>query len=138
MAIDPNMYQNVYTTSTTGVGQAIGGSPYYNINIDTTFSGPSSRLFANNSSVSNPYYPEDVTDEFLRKLHVYTDAMLIGDIKTVTTEYLWAVNMALKVLRQAKHPLSSARIERYWKEATEMKGSLPEDFARLIQDSLTK
>lgn len=131
MAVDPRMYQNV----TTSIGAA---SPYYNINVDTTFSGPSSRLFANNSSVSNPYHTDDVTDDFLRKLQVYTDAMLIGDIKTMSTEYLWAVNIALKVLQRAKHPLSSSRIERYWNEATEMKGSLPEDFARLIQTQLTK
>lgn len=131
MAVDPRMYQNVATS----IGAA---SPYYNINVDTTFSGPSSRLFSSNSAVSNPYHTDDVTDDFLRKLQVYTDAMLIGDIKTMSSEYLWAVNIALKVLQRAKHPLSSARIERYWNEATEMKGSLPEDFARLIQTQLTR
>lgn len=131
MAIDPKLYQNMAHSLTSA-------SPYYDINVDTTFSGPSSRLFSSNSAVSNPYHTDDVTDDFLRKLQVYTDAMLIGDIKTMSSEYLWAVNIALKVLQRAKHPLSSARIERYWNEATEMKGSLPEDFARLIQTQLTK
>ena len=135
MAFDPNMSQNVYTTTTTGTGFT---QPYYNINVDTTFSGSSSKIFSHNGGVmNNPYNTDEVTDDFLRKLQVYTDAMLIGDIKTMSSEYLWAVQIALAVLRRAKHPMSSARIERYWNEATEMKGSLPEDFAKLIQEHLT-
>jgi hypothetical protein len=130
MAVDPRMYQNV--------AASIGSSPY-NINVDTTYSGPSSKLFSSNSGVmNNPYHTDEVTDDFLRKLQIYTDAMLIGDIKTMSSEYLWAVQAAVAVLRHAKHPMSSERIERYWNEATEMKGSLPEDFARLIQTQLTR
>jgi hypothetical protein len=142
MAIDPRMAQNaaqgVFTNSITG-GGGVGSYPY-TINVDTSTTMTSSRLFAHNSagSLNNPYHSDDVTEEFIRKLQVYTDAMLVGDIKNVSNEYLWAVQAAIKVLRHAKSPLSSAQIEHYWNEATQMKGSLPEDFAKLIQNRLTR
>jgi len=131
MAVDPRLYQNV--------ANAIGSSPY-NINVDAGTITTSSRLFAHGGAgaLNSPYYPEDVDEDFIRKLQVYTDAMLVGDIKTVSSEYLWAVQAAIRVLRRVKHPMSSERIEAYWAEATEMKGSLPEDFAKIIQERLTR
>ena len=137
MAIDPRLYQNV----TTSIGGSGGGGSYpYNINVDTNTVATSSRMFAHGGAgaINNPYHLEDVDEDFVRKLQVYTDAMLVGDIKNITSEYLWAVQAAVGALRHAKRPMSSERIERYWNEATEMKGSLPEDFARLIQGHLTR
>ncbi len=142
MAIDPRMAQNaaqgVFTNSITG-GGGVGSYPY-NINVDARTTMTSSRLFAHGGagSLNNPYYPEDVDEDFIRKLQVYTDAMLVGDIKTVGSEYLWAVQAAIGVLRRAKCPMSTNQIEAYWAEATEMKGSLPEDFAKLIQSRLIR
>lgn len=134
MAIDSGMYQGMLTGSSV-----TSTSPYYNINVDAPYSGPSSRLFSGNGGVmNNPYHSEEVNEEFLRKLQVYTDAMLIGDIKTVSSEYLWAVQVSLAILRRTKHPVRPEHIEKLWNQATEMKGSLPEDFARLIQEYITK
>lgn len=128
MAIDPSLYQNAI---------AGGASPYYNINVDLNRAGVG-KVFAGHRVTGNPYNSEDVRDEFIRKLQVYTDAMLIGDMKVISSEYLYAVQAALSALRRAKQPMSSDRIERCWQEATEMKGSLPEDFAKIIQEQLTQ
>lgn len=133
MAVDPRMYQNVATS----IGAA---SPYYDISVNTNTTMTSSRLFVHGGagSLNNPYYPEDVDEDFIRKLQVYTDAMLVGDIKTVSSEYLWAVQAAVGVLRRTRRLMTSEQIEAYWAEATEMKGNLPEDFAKIIQERLTR
>lgn len=139
MAYDPRMAQNIYTTDNT-VGQTLGGaypsSPYYNINVDSTFTGPSTKIFTRSGGANNPYHNEDVNRNFLLRLETYTNAMLVGDIKQISTEYLWAVGATISVLRRATRELDPKTIERIWEYATNKKGSLPEDFAKTLQEHL--
>jgi hypothetical protein len=62
--------------------------------------------------------------------------MLVGDIKQISIEYLWAVGATINVLRRVNRPLDPTAIEHIWKHATDQKGSLPEDFAKALQDYL--
>lgn len=130
MAIDPRMAQNtaqgVYTTH----------SPYYNINVDATYPNTSSKIFTRSGGANNPYRDNEVNRDFLLRLETYTNAMLVGDIKQISTEYLWAVGAAISVLRRVNKPLDPQVIEHIWKDATDQKGSLPEDFAKSLQEFL--
>jgi hypothetical protein len=142
MAIDSRLAQQsaipgVYTTNTgTGINIA-PPQPYYNINVDTSYpQNGSLKTFSSAYESSGPYHTSEVTEEFIRRLSVYTNAMLAGDIKQISSEYLWAVSAALKVLRHANYKISPELIEMMWKNAADGKGSLPEDFASTLQDHL--
>jgi hypothetical protein len=137
MAIDPRMAQNIYTTDASMGLNIANSQPYYNINVDNSFpQNGSQKIFSPSYESSGPYHTSEVTEEFLMRLNVYTNAMLNGDIKQISSEYLWAVNAALKVLRHANYKIRPELIEMLWKNAADGKGSLPEDFAKTIQDHL--
>ena len=136
MAIDPRMAQNIYTTdNTVGRGHSFA-SPYNTMPVDATYSGPSSKIFTRSGGANNPYRDDEVNRDFLLRLETYTNAMLVGDIKQISSEYLWAVGATISVLRRVNKPLDPKAIEHIWKHATDQKGSLPEDFATAIQEFL--
>lgn len=139
MAIDPRMAQNaaqsnIYTTNAgTGIN-IVNSQPYYSISVDNTRpTDGGHKIFAPIYDFSGPYHTSEVTEEFITRVNVYTNAMLSGDIKQISSEYLWAVKAALNVLKRANHKLSPELTEMLWKQAADGKGSLPEDFAKAVQ-----
>lgn len=105
--------------------------------IGVTGSGfEATRKFAKDVNSYNVYSTYDVSDDFVRRLRFYTEAMIHGDMKEITTEYLLAIMAILQTVQNIKRPLTSNKVEQLWAVATEMKGSLPEDFARAIQNEL--
>ena len=140
MAIDPRMAQNVAQGVYSNQGQTLTGaypsSPYHTMPVDATYSGPSSKIFTRSGGANNPYHMEDVNRDFLLRLETYTNAMLVGDIKQISSEYLWAVGATISVLRRVNKPIDPQVVEHIWKHSTDQKGSLPEDFAKAIQEFL--
>ena len=131
-----NVAQGVYSNQGQTLTGAYPSSPYHTMPVDATYSGPSSKIFTRSGGANNPYHMEDVNRDFLLRLETYTNAMLVGDIKQISSEYLWAVGAAISLLRRVDRPLDSKLIEEIWQHASNKKGSLPEDFAKTLQEYL--
>lgn len=136
MATDPRMAQNIYTTNTTTGVNIANSFPYHTMPVDSTYPSTSSKIFTRSGGANNPYRDNEVNRDFLLRLETYTNAMLVGDIKQISTEYLWAVGATISVLRRVNRPIDPIAIEHIWKHATDQKGSLPEDFAKALQEFL--
>lgn len=121
---------SIYTTAHTS-------PPYTTLNVDTNINNPHTKMFANRNMLSS-YNKEDVSDEFVRQLIVYTNAMLIGDIKNISSEYLFAAKAAFETLHHTRRPIRPDWIERMWSDATSEEGHLAENFANKLRDHIIK
>ncbi len=121
-----NPYQNVFTASGTG-GGTIGINTYYDANIPNP---TTHRMFSTPIAESNPYKHDDVTLDMLTKLQVYTTSILAGDIKTVSQEYLHAMQLVVYILKRAKTPLDEKTLENIWTMTTAMEGNMVENYTR--------
>ncbi len=122
-----NPYQNVFTASGTGGGGTIGINTYYDANIPNP---TTHRMFSTPIAESNPYKHDDVTLDMLTKLQVYTTSILAGDIKTVSQEYLHAMQLVVYILKRAKTPLDEKTLENIWTMTTAMEGNMVENYTR--------
>lgn len=112
-------------------------SPYSSVEVHSNLNTAQTKMFASRNMLS-PYNREDVSDEFVRRLIVYTDAMLIGDIKTISTEYLYAAKAIMETLHYTRRPLRPEWVERMWADATQEEGHLPENFAKKLHDHIIR
>ena len=87
-------------------------------------------MFSTPIAENNPYRTEDVTHEMLTKLGLYTNMMLAGDMKTITEDYLHAMQVAIYVLNRAKTRTTDKLIEDTWAKATTMEGNVVENYTR--------
>lgn len=97
-----------------------------------------SRMFTPTSYIPSPYHLEDVTPDFIKRLQVYVDAMIAGDIEKIPREFLFAIRTVLYQSDFINRPLDEDRIQRMWQAAATENGSLPVDFAHKVQKYITK
>lgn len=128
---------SVYVTSNTSIGGI--NPPYKTMDVNVSNMGaPSPKMFCTNNYLGSPYSTDEVSEEFIRRLLVYTDAMLTGDIKNISSEYLFAVRTAMQVLQYTRRPLSPERIEQLWNRATKEDGHMAENFAKELHQYITR
>lgn len=129
---------SIYTTN-VGTGINIHPSHYHQLEVGQVIQGaPFSKMFSSSNYMGSPYHTEDVTEEFIRRLIVYTDAMVVGDIKTISSEYLFAVKAAMQSLQYTRRPINSERVQQLWEKVTKQDGHIAENFAKELQDYITR
>ena len=95
-------------------------------------------MFSSRNYVGSPYSSEDVSEEFIRRVLVYTDAMIVGDIKNISSEYLFAVRAAMQSLQYTRRPISPDRVQALWERATKQDGHMAENFAKELHEYITR
>lgn len=127
MAINTNPYQNaaqnIYATTSTGAYQP----RIYDVSVANPLKG---RMFSTPIAENNPYRTEDVSHEMLTKLGLYTSMMLAGDMKTITEDYLHAMQVAIYVLNRAKTRVNEKTIENIWAKVTDLEGNIVENYTK--------